>query len=100
FPYTTLFRSQHSAGADLPAAGAATHIGRPPDPQGADDRRALTAAAVSPGPGWCSCRFPPARRWGWWAAEWAWSAGRARPVPGSRSEEHTSELQSREKLVC
>src|SRR6266700_4954530 len=34
------------------------------------------------------------------ALAWARPAPAARPPPRTRSEEHTSELQSREKLVC
>src|SRR3712207_7004566 len=33
-------------------------------------------------------------------ASLSWSESRNRPYPGSRSEEHTSELQSRQYLVC
>src|SRR5690606_40699066 len=36
---------------------------------------------------------------GWWVRLAALPAGRAKP-DGVRSEEHTSELQSRENLVC
>src|SRR5690606_41320998 len=71
FPYTTLFRSHHAGVGAFPADPA----GRGGKPATAPDgrRRAGRAAAVPP--------HSPARR---------------RP----RSEEHTSELQSRENLVC
>src|SRR5690606_41823293 len=78
FPYTTLFRSR--------CAGwrAAAAAGRPP--LGA-------AAALRSGPGGAEPEALRRRR----------LCGRRRhPVTtgGGRSEEHTSELQSRENLVC
>src|SRR3712207_7123561 len=72
FPYTTLFRSRARAG-----RGSAR--GRPP--AGELHGRPAPAAA---GPG-CGGAAP------------GWSTSR---TPGARSEEHTSELQSRQYLVC
>src|SRR3712207_7594698 len=77
FPYTTLFRSRgRSAGGEAEdavvavAAGAAVGVGRT-EPQGAVRRHGHRAQpAVPPG------------------------------QLGPRSEEHTSELQSRQYLVC
>src|SRR3712207_8369695 len=84
FPYTTLFRSRaRAAGPRRPrraagapariAAGAGTAPTRPPDAGGPTRRRGAAAAAGPP-------PAPPAE------------------IP--RSEEHTSELQSRQYLVC
>src|SRR2546422_1534313 len=71
FPYTTLFRS-HEGGAAL--AGRTVHLFSPED---------LDLAIVEPdGPP----RSRPVRP--------------AQQVQGVRSEEHTSELQSRLHLVC
>src|SRR3712207_8548797 len=71
FPYTTLFRS--AAGRPGPPAAPAGKSGGP--------RRAVSGRGTG-SPGSCA-------------------AGRRRP-PGTtrRSEEHTSELQSRQYLVC
>src|SRR3712207_8713139 len=77
FPYTTLFRSR-GRGAGLEGAR-----------RGADNRELARNAGV--GAGW----LPPGR------------TGLGRRAPGTgpadlagRSEEHTSELQSRQYLVC
>src|SRR3712207_8599773 len=71
FPYTTLFRSRRVlARGGQPAGGD----------RRADRRRGRELAALRPDEG-------------------ARSAGAARP-DGGRSEEHTSELQSRQYLVC
>src|SRR3712207_7263255 len=79
FPYTTLFRS------------------RPVGPA-APSRRAGSAPAGRP-----RSRSPPVSRWTW--RRRARVARRARcrtrrSGRGARSEEHTSELQSRQYLVC
>src|SRR3712207_8308941 len=77
FPYTTLFRS-HS-GRRAPAAAAGGRPGGVPDnPGGADqrDQACFSAGGERPDP--------------------VWRQGHA----GARSEEHTSELQSRQYLVC
>src|SRR3712207_7579701 len=80
FPYTTLFRSGPGAWPDITSGGG---------------RGACSARTCSPGP----CRRPrgaprrPGSRGGP-----PGPAGRARGC--SRSEEHTSELQSRQYLVC
>src|SRR3712207_7294633 len=79
FPYTTLFRSATS----LIARATAGSIGRPvtlaPPPRG---RRRAARARRADGVGPCSAR----------------RSGRDRGR--GRSEEHTSELQSRQYLVC
>src|SRR3712207_8648703 len=75
FPYTTLFRSRAER---HPAAGAAGPAAGPP--RGAGHRRGGgRGLRRGGGPGL------PARR---------------RSRGGQRSEEHTSELQSRQYLVC
>src|SRR3712207_8078668 len=76
FPYTTLFRS----------ARVGAEAARPGRTQPAPPRPARAAERAGPAAGWP----------GW--------AGRPRPrstrrLP-DRSEEHTSELQSRQYLVC
>src|SRR3712207_8448718 len=73
FPYTTLFRSPTS-GARLPPAPTAT---RSSGPVGEVDPRVRRSWCVVP------------RR-----------LGGKHPSPTRRSEEHTSELQSRQYLVC
>src|SRR5258708_23745448 len=78
FPYTTLFRSLEAL------EGAGDHRDRHPgsDSSPAYARRAARGAdprVEGPRPG---------------------SAGRARGCSASRSEEHTSELQSPDHLVC
>src|SRR3712207_8973338 len=78
-PYTTLFRSRRGAGGGERAAGPDALLGAVP--AGAAGRR----AAVARGPR-AAHRCVPAR------------AGVR--VRGRRSEEHTSELQSRQYLVC
>src|SRR5256885_12150982 len=75
FPYTTLFRSRCSS------CACGTHGSRHRPPPRA-------AARGEP----CRARPSPASRPG--------SAPPARGSPGSRSEEHTSELQSPCNLVC
>src|SRR3712207_9258686 len=74
FPYTTLFRSH-----GLRAAAARRRRGRPPDRVG--DRRPAEPRQLPRGR-----RPAPARE--------------RRSAPAARSEEHTSELQSRQYLVC
>src|SRR5207244_6791106 len=75
FPYTTLFRSC------VPPAAA-----RPPRPAagGCPRRRAAAQPALRPRP-----RRPLRRH-----------PGRRAAMPAPRSEEHTSELQSPDHLVC
>src|SRR3712207_7709918 len=71
FPYTTLFRS-------LPLGGEGAHLaGR--DGRGPQADRARDGVRRRRGPG---------------------DRGRGRGRRGKRSEEHTSELQSRQYLVC
>src|SRR3712207_8969845 len=73
FPYTTLFRSRRAVGAATAAAQARTVP--MPVSKGPRPTAGLAAGAHRP------------RRW-------------ARGALGFRSEEHTSELQSRQYLVC
>src|SRR3712207_8073223 len=72
FPYTPLFRSST------------------PRPPAASSCRSATPARRSTG----SCGSPA-----WWACS-AVPSRRRRVPPWGRSEEHTSELQSRQYLVC
>src|SRR3712207_8435921 len=81
FPYTTLFRSL------IPASSSCA---RPQEPGvtkllQSPDRRYIASAAAGQGAG----LLPPPS-----------SAGTACRVARPRSEEHTSELQSRQYLVC
>src|SRR5690606_40680058 len=81
FPYTTLFRSGLHSGRDYPRADARWE-GR------ANRRRGYYGVVgVDVGPG--RPEQPPRS-----------PRPRARGAPPDRSEEHTSELQSRENLVC
>src|SRR5690606_41830665 len=75
FPYTTLFRSARDA---------------PPDH--ARPRREHGSAHDH--------RESVVRRQVHWSADWCRAERRARRLHAARSEEHTSELQSRENLVC
>src|SRR3712207_7089443 len=80
FPYTTLFRSARGRPACTGACG--------------EERTIATRSPCScrPGCGCCRCTDAP-----------AFTANRERTrrgVAGGRSEEHTSELQSRQYLVC
>src|SRR5207302_11499737 len=84
FPYTTLFRSRLRP---QPAAGEAGGH-RSADARGPEPGRVLR----EPGP----VRHGARRR----AQSGTQGAGRGRREADSRSEEHTSELQSRENLVC
>src|SRR3712207_8830206 len=73
FPYTTLFRS-------------------------GSGRRSAAGAWISPV---CDAQHPPAGRGGAvGVGGWPSSSARMRLPPAARSEEHTSELQSRQYLVC
>src|SRR3712207_7018080 len=74
FPYTTLFRSR------LPAPEAATYNRNLATP--------FSRVAAGPGKRACSGSLPRL------------STGKAEWSPRGRSEEHTSELQSRQYLVC
>src|SRR2546430_9790213 len=74
FPYPTLFRSDH-----LPdGAGARDDV--PDQPQGGDDEHQDAAAGAGD--------------------EEAPGEVQGRPPAATRSEEHTSELQSQSNLVC
>src|SRR5690606_40428017 len=79
FPYTTLFRSQRTANSGDPrsAAHRSSRTGRRP---AADGQRSRSPTAVGGRP----CSQPLS----------------VTTMTGHRSEEHTSELQSRENLVC
>src|SRR3712207_7355103 len=84
FPYTTLFRSHDRTGADQqdrlevgPLGHQATPLSASGNPVGAS-RRSRTPSI-------------PAKSSKRYALSWG---------PGPRSEEHTSELQSRQYLVC
>src|SRR3712207_7684442 len=77
FPYTTLFRS----------GGRAIQ-------GGAADRAGSGAAPPTTGPGWTRRRGANPERHPGRAARWV------RLLADRRSEEHTSELQSRQYLVC
>src|SRR5690606_42137079 len=84
FPYTTLFRSrvQDFRVAAIEAVGADHHD------------RAARQPPSTPATGELAQRFPDASA----AVPVHHRSGRL--VDGGRSEEHTSELQSRENLVC
>src|SRR5205085_12635013 len=91
FPYTTLFRSGRDSpgpgdGGDSPPGDAGVHTVRAPGRPlpGADRRQPRGPAAPSHAPSDDRVELRPADRIG------------AR----SRSEEHTSELQSQSNLVC
>src|SRR5690606_41824076 len=79
FPYTTLFRSEKGVGQDLPEdGGAGAAVDGELDQPGSDPGEAGEEHAGGHPPKW---RHPD-------------------PHALQRSEEHTSELQSRENLVC
>src|SRR5690606_42164679 len=86
FPYTTLFRSRQGQGSRAGVADPATE-----KPDCLDQNRHRTTAPAAGTVQGTSCG---ARR----------TAGAGRRslcrTAGGRSEEHTSELQSRENLVC
>src|SRR5205823_14317814 len=82
FPYTTLFRSRTSFGAA--STRTSTH------PPGGEALIALSSTL----PRTCTTRSPSAD------SVIASSADRQIRTPDSRSEEHTSELQSLAYLVC
>src|SRR3712207_8515320 len=78
FPYTTLFRS----------------------PGGSPDSIAkATRSAARCGGGSASTRSISGAH-SWWRAAYASSISDSTPEVRARSEEHTSELQSRQYLVC
>src|SRR5690349_22124835 len=78
FPYTTLFRSEGSGLGGVPELSLAGQPGRV---------------------GKCRDRSMPASQGGTDRGRGV-APGAACGQPGSRSEEHTSELQSRRDLVC
>src|SRR5690606_41959097 len=80
FPYTTLFRSLHGGEPGQHAqAGGAAEVGA--------DHQPAAGMPVHTGP-------QPQRQ------QQTRCVDAGRDQPGGRSEEHTSELQSRENLVC
>src|SRR5690606_41894725 len=86
FPYATLFRSEDNDGAHVGEIGHVLAVALDGD---TEDRLAEVEVDLGDG-AWV------------WATAWAPLHGDddPQPEPGSRSEEHTSELQSRENLVC
>src|SRR3712207_7167191 len=82
FPYTTLFRSDRVETADEPVLGIPRHPWSPPRP-GRLLRPPLRREARSGARGGRHARLQGGLR-----------------QHGARSEEHTSELQSRQYLVC
>src|SRR5690625_6904815 len=86
FPYTTLFRSSAAEAGAASDPGAASVVVASGVPAG-------TAAGVPVGPGSRNRWLPVCER-----ARTRQDC--KRPRPRSRSEEHTSELQSRGHLVC
>src|SRR5690606_41226763 len=89
FPYTTLFRSEVPRGPVL----------LPPVPPGPVRalRPSATAQGGPPRPARGGSHGPADR---WWLAHPGHPVRGPGPQGGPRSEEHTSELQSRENLVC
>src|SRR5690625_5429820 len=81
-PYTTLFRSGRQE-RQVPAPPRSLSRSPPPDRPAADDQRSPPSRRSCPA---ASCCAPPAFP--------------LRHGPSGRSEEHTSELQSRDHLVC
>src|SRR3712207_7614959 len=78
FPYTTLFRSHRQNGSQHP------HDQLPPGSSSCL-RGELTGSR-------CDVRYA--------TTTWRFAPGAVIPTPMVRSEEHTSELQSRQYLVC
>src|SRR3712207_7223875 len=74
FPYTTLFRSAPSTTSPVAASSSVSAAA------GSSGTTRSTATSSAPPPAVCATSLLP--------------------CPGSRSEEHTSELQSRQYLVC
>src|SRR5690606_40163840 len=88
-PYTTLFRSypQQNQGASCPLLQKRWSTARPPDPSSTSPSSTSTSPASAGTSGASPSRASPTAR-------------STRSWPSARSEEHTSELQSRENLVC
>src|SRR3712207_8737638 len=83
FPYTTLFRSAFAA--------RRPHVARSLPPNG---------AALRPPPSFANVRFYAIHAFKWISADGSERWVRYEWAPEARSEEHTSELQSRQYLVC
>src|SRR5690606_41634778 len=90
FPYTTLFRSTSSAASSTTPPPRATR----PWPAPTADPAATSSPTSRVGPGGAA---PRSRRRSWPGSS---PVGSPTVPPQPRSEEHTSELQSRENLVC
>src|SRR3712207_7238343 len=88
FPHPTLSRSAPVAAHTYPPRSSTRTVGRPAR------RRPTTIGCRSRGPAWSRARLEPARQLS--SASPAYSSR----TTGERSEEHTSELQSRQYLVC
>src|SRR5690606_39485049 len=91
FPYTTLFRSARKRG--LRGGGSMTELVALPTQRDEEWRYADFAAVGTLAPEafgqWKEIALAPGE-----------TRGKCLILSGSRSEEHTSELQSRENLVC
>src|SRR5690349_23405834 len=85
FPYTTLFRSSHTAWSVSPASSAPGGSTSASSPWPKDGRAGQQDPVSS-----CSSAHIPG----------SGSRPAARSLSTQRSEEHTSELQSRRDLVC
>src|SRR3712207_7781662 len=81
FPYTTLFRSPAWSSEGRGAAEGLAERGAGGSPEAGRSKDLLPPTVEGP--------RPPHR-----------SQARGEPLDGARSEEHTSELQSRQYLVC
>src|SRR5690625_6413322 len=79
FPYTTLFRSTAPRSTEAAVAATATRV-----------------TAEASGPRICSRKVSISTTF----TSGSWEDSRSIAAPTSRSEEHTSELQSRGHLVC
>src|SRR3712207_9554785 len=90
FPYTTLFRSLQDLLAPSRRIGAATRLRLVRLGESRRRRGALAGPAPVRGRGRGVLRLRGGRG----------SAAARRSAGGGRSEEHTSELQSRQSLVC
>src|SRR5690606_40705328 len=88
FPYTTLFRSCSSS-----SRTGSTQSSAPPDSTTTASHRFVDGSPAAPRWASSSHRTSP-------SAQCCPCGSRRPPRVSSRSEEHTSELQSRENLVC
>src|SRR2546430_15840653 len=90
FPYTTLFRSGHEEWA------------ADQDQRWRKGRLVASLVPLRGGEKGQDHILRGDEEWWWREVLWANSVQRptGRPIPGIRSEEHTSELQSQSNLVC